>query len=97
MCQLLTYFLRGYSVYSVKLLLPCFFRFSPAYSRLADKFWPQNIVIVTHGYGVDEAVKKGGGPRATFVGYCGYVELTRTDHNRDKWEITFSSNIEDVC
>lgn len=64
-----------------------FFRFSPAYSRLADEFWPHNIVIVTHGYGVDEAIKKGGGSNTFYVDYCNYVELTRSEKNRDHWTI----------
>ena len=69
-------------------------RFSPAYTRLANAFWPQNLVIVTHGYGVQEAVVKGGGQRNTFADYCGFVELTRTTRDSDKWTDVNSGNVD---
>ena len=72
-----------------------FCRFSPAYSQLGDTYWPHNIVIVTHGYGVQEAVVKGGGARNVWVDYCGYVELTRTSRDDSQWTIASKGNIDD--
>ena len=70
-------------------------RFSPAYSRLAEIYWPHNIVIVTHGYGVQEAVVKGGGSGNTWINYCGYVELCRSSRGSEEWTISEHGSIDD--
>ena len=63
-------------------------RLSSAYSRLANTYWPQNIVIVTHGYGVREAVLKGDCQTDDdCTDYCSYVELNRSSRDSDKWTV----------
>ena len=70
-------------------------RFRPEFSRLANAFWPHNIVIVTHGVGVQEAILKGGKSKSVFVDYCGYVELTRSGKDSEKWTIDALWNIDE--
>lgn len=66
-------------------------RFIPAYCSLADEYWPHNVVIVTHGYGVLQALaagklgkvhRRGAG---AWVDYCGHVELSRTEKDSHEW------------
>ena len=42
-------------------------------------------MIVTHGYGVQQAVVMGNGPGKAFTDYCAFVELTRTAKDSSKW------------
>ena len=53
--------------------------------KLANDFWPKNLVIVTHGYGVSQAVAMGGEWKKGFGGYCAFAELTRTSRDSSKW------------
>ena len=69
-----------------------FFRFRPAYGRLADLYSPHNIVIVTHGYGVQQvALREGGG--AVWVDYCGHVELQRASDCSHQWTFVDSKDV----
>ena len=67
-----------------------FFRFHPAYDRLADLYAPHNIVIVTHGAGV-VALREGGG--AMQVDYCGHVELQRASNCSHQWTFVDSKDV----
>ena len=71
------------------------YRFRPAYVSLANSFWPRNVVIVTHGYGVQQAVIMGGGSSNAFTDYCGFVELTRTGKDCSEWTTVDRGNIDD--
>ena len=68
-----------------------FYRFIPAFEDLADQYWPHNLVIVTHGYGVMKAISLGMGEihrrPGVYIDYCGHVELTRTRKERSSWMI----------
>ena len=68
------------------------YRFTPEYNHLADEHWPNNIVIVTHGYGVCQAVAMSQGKlyhdgNGVWVDYCGHVELSRKDKSDRKWTL----------
>lgn len=52
-------------------------------------------MIVTHGYGVQQAFVKGGGSDNVFVDYCGFVELNRSGKNSDKWTIADRGNVDE--
>ena len=63
-------------------------RFTVEYNKLADKYWPKNIVIVSHGYGVCQAVAMVRGEeycRDVWVDYCGFVEMSRTSTDSHSW------------
>ena len=74
-------------------------RFPPEFSHLADEHWPNNIVIVTHGYGVCQAVTMAQGKayhdgHCVWVNYCGHVELTRQGKNDKKWTLLDYNNVD---
>ena len=71
-------------------------RFTAEFNQLADKYWPNNIIIVTHGYGVSQAVAMTRGElyrNGVWVEYCGHVELTRSNKENHDWML---KNYEDV-
>ena len=80
---------------SDSLLFSLCHRFSPAYTQLANTYWPRNVVIVSHGYGVQHAFMKGGGHENVFVDYCGFVELSRSGKSSDKWTIVDRGNVDE--
>jgi hypothetical protein len=57
--------------------------------ELADKYYPENILLLTHQYGVEQALCLGLDPDHLLsyeVVYCGCVELIRS--NKDSsWKI----------
>ena len=68
----------------------CLCRFSPEFNNIADEHWPNNIVIVTHGYGVCQAVAMTQRKHyidGVWVDYCGHVELSRKDINDRTWTL----------
>ena len=73
-------------------------RFTAEFTKLADEHWPKNIVIVTHGYGVCQAVAMTKGQeyfRDVWVEYCGYVEMSRTSKDKYDWKHESKSDIQD--
>ena len=69
-----------------------FFRFRPAYSRLADLYSPHNIVIVTHGCGVQEVTLREG-RAAVWLDYCSHVELQRASGCSHQWTFVDSKDV----
>ncbi|XP_062519314.1 ubiquitin-associated and SH3 domain-containing protein A-like [Corticium candelabrum] len=64
-----------------------FHRYASAFEAAADKHWPHNLVLVTHGYGVQRALNLGLSTVAAFqVEYCGYVVLER-ESKRPQWKL----------
>ena len=62
-------------------------RYEADYKRLADLHWPDNLLIVTHEYGVMSAMKLGGGSENVEAVYCGSVELIRREQAQHEWSI----------
>lgn len=62
-------------------------RYVPTFNDLADQYWPRNIIVVTHGYGVIEAVNLApkANQRRVCVYYCGHVELSRETRENHAW------------
>ena len=54
---------------------------------MADSHWPDNILVVTHEYGVMSAMQLGGYPDSVEATYCGSVELLRTNKANHEWSI----------
>lgn len=65
----------------------CAYRYVPTFNELADQYWPHNIIVVTHGYGVIEAVNLApqANQRRVCVYYCGHVELSRETKENHAW------------
>ena len=81
--------------YTVSFLPFC--RFPHGFNNLANEHWPCNIVIVTHGYGVCQAVAMAQGKThhdGVWVDYCGHVELTRRDKNDRRWTLVNHKNVD---
>ena len=57
------------------------------FKRLADQHWPDNLLLVTHEYGVMQAMALGGCRDQVEATYCGHVELSRTDGREHSWKI----------
>ena len=66
----------------------CFFsRYNQTLRTLADKHWPHNLLVVTHEYGVIEAMALGRAKGEYEASYCGYVELCRSEEEREVWAV----------
>ena len=53
-------------------------RYRTEINRLADKYWPQNLIIVCHLFGVCTAAAMTSEEVHTrFADYCGFVEMWR--------------------
>lgn len=65
----------------------CVNRYIAEFKRLADSHWPENLLLVTHEYGVISAMMLGGCTRDTEATYCGSVELLRREETQHKWTI----------
>lgn len=63
----------------------CFRRYRQAVDSLADKYWPQNLLLVTHQYCVQEAMAWGGKTEDVEATYCAHVQLSRTSKENHKW------------
>lgn len=68
-------------------------RYRAAFSLAGEKHWPHNLVLVTHGLGVQRALSLGL-PRmeAYNVNYCGYVTLER-DSKIGPWKFVASEGV----
>ena len=73
------------------MLIVCFnfngVRYKEEINRLADKHWPDNLLLVTHEYGVNSAMSLGGTMEPTETVYCGSVELVRSQQEQHNWTI----------
>ena len=69
-------------------------RYQKAIIDLADEHWPSDIVLVTHQYGVEQALVVGGkqDDHLYEVTYCGNVELIR-DEKGGPWSIDSTDKI----
>ena len=70
-------------------------RYRVAIKNIADEYYPDNLVLVTHQYGVEQALTVGLGlkhPLMYEVVYCGSVELVR--EGRDgPWRVVSKDRI----
>ena len=69
-------------------------RFRTGVQDIADEFYPDNLVLVTHQYGVERALLLGlEDSKSSFeAAYCGNVELVR--EGRDgKWKLASKSGV----
>ena len=70
-------------------------RYVPTFNDLADQYWPHNIIVVTHGCGVIEAVNLA--PQAkqgpVCVYYCGHVELSRESRENHAWTMASHKDV----
>ena len=62
-------------------------RYKEEFKRLADVHWPDNLLLVTHEYGVLAGIELGGTTEPMEATYCGCVELIRTDRTQHNWTI----------
>ncbi len=66
-------------------------RFDSEFKRLANENYPDNILIVTHGFGVSQAVSMSMGViyglDSVWVDYCGHVKLSRTGKESSDWTL----------
>ena len=62
-------------------------RYKAEFNRLADVHWPENLLLVTHEYGVLAALELGGIQEPMEATYCSCVELVRSDRNQHSWTI----------
>ena len=70
-------------------------RYQKAINELADKHWPNDIVLVTHKYGVEQALAMGGKEKShlyLYVPYCGNLELVREEKG-GQWSIASMDRI----
>ena len=63
----------------------CYTRYKQALDMLADQFWPQNLLLVTHQGCVQEAVRWGGRQIDVEAIYCAHVHLSRTSQHNYNW------------
>ena len=63
----------------------CHIRYRQALDTIADQYWPQNLLLVTHQACVQEAVKWGGQDRDIEAVYCAHVQLSRCSKDHHKW------------
>ena len=61
-------------------------RYLAVFQRLADQHWPESLLLVTHEYGVRQAMVLGGCRDDVEASYCGHVELSRTEREQT-WKI----------
>ena len=63
-------------------------RYFETFKQLANKYWPDNILLVTHEICVRDSVQWGGCNDEVEATYCGQVELVRTEQQcHDKWAL----------
>lgn len=63
----------------------CFARYRHAVDSIADKYWPQSVLMVTHQTCVEQAVKWGGKEDEVEATYCAHVELSRRSKDSHDW------------
>ena len=74
------------------------YRFDREFKKIADKYYPNNILIITHGFGVSQGLGMSQGTiyrlESVWPEYCGYVELSRADKTDHKWHLkNFSKDV----
>ena len=62
-------------------------RYKVEFKRLADRHWPDNLLLVTHEYGVKAATELEQCLRDVEATYCGSVELVRKCQSHHEWSI----------
>lgn len=65
------------------------YRIEKELQSLADRYYPQNIVVVSHGYGVAQAIGMCRGKNYGMADFCGCVELCRTCKRSSEWELNY--------
>ena len=60
-------------------------RYQVEFKRLADSHWPDNLLLLTHEYGVMSAMQLGGCSESVEATYCGFVELLRKQKATHDW------------
>lgn len=63
----------------------CRARYRRALDNLADRHWPQNLLLVTHQACVEKAVTWGGEDREVEAVYCAHVQLSRRSKDTHNW------------
>lgn len=63
----------------------CITRYKRALDSLADKYWPQTLLLVTHQLCVQEAANWGGKEMDVEAVYCAHVELSRDKLQQYNW------------
>ena len=63
----------------------CYARYRCAVDSVADHYWPDNVLMVTHQGCVQEAVNWGGKMEDVEATYCSHVELSRTSKEDHIW------------
>ena len=63
----------------------CHTRYRQALDTIADRYWPQNLLLLTHQACVQEAVKWGGQDRDVEAVYCAHVQLSRKSKDSHSW------------
>ncbi len=56
------------------------------FQELARQHWPDHMLLVTHEYGVMQAMAVGGCKDEVEAIYCGHVELSRAS-TADPWTV----------
>jgi hypothetical protein len=64
-------------------------RIEMEFQSLADRYYPQNIVVVSHGYGVTQAIDMCKGRNYGTADFCGCVELCRTSKTSSEWKLAY--------
>lgn len=64
----------------------CHARYKAALDKLADQFWPQTLLLVTHQACVQESVGWGGKEGDVEAVYCAHVELSRSSKDGHDWK-----------
>lgn len=70
-------------------------RYRVAIKSIADEHYPDNLILVTHQYGVEQALTVGFGLEHSLmyeVVYCGSVELVREERD-GPWRVVSKDRI----
>ena len=62
-------------------------RYEKEFKRLANLHWPDNLLLMTHEYGVMQAMAVGGCEDDVEAEYCGSVQLSRNDLTQNQWTL----------
>ena len=62
-------------------------RYRDAVNVLADRHWPNSVLMVTHEICVREAYGWGGSKEEVEATYCSHVELERKESGSHNWRV----------
>lgn len=62
-------------------------RYRNAVNELADRHWPDNVLMVSHEICVRESYRWGGSNEEVEATYCGHVELERKEKGSQEWRV----------